>query len=264
MTISTAIHDLQLALGERSETALRLGWVDIAQRYRRSKLGPFWITISMAVTILGMGLVFGTLFGINLRDFLPFLAIGMITWTFIVSVITEATTTFVSSEGIIKQIKLPYFTYIFRMIWRNTIIFGHNILILPVVMLVFLLPFGFVSFLAIPGFAILCVNLAWLSLVLAVICTRYRDLTQIIVSGLQLWFFVTPIIWLPSLMIEKGRLVFLNVNPFYHLIEVVRAPLLGQIPNTLSWVVCTLMAILGWFFALWFFGKYQKRIAYWL
>lgn len=263
-SLSIGVNDFLLAATDFINVSLVLGWVDIQQRYRRSNLGPFWITISMAVTVLGMGMVFGVLFGSPLREFLPFIAVGMIIWTFILSVISEACTTFIASEGIIKQINMPLHVHIFRMIWRNTLIFFHNIIIFPVILLAFLVPPKIEMVFFIPGLALVIVNLVWISMVLAIVCVRFRDLTQIVISVLQLWFFVTPIIWQPSLMIEKGRAVFMDINPFYHLIEIVRAPLLGDLPTYLNWGACLFFCVFGWMFALIFLGHYEKRVAYWL
>lgn len=261
--IKISIADLLNAFNQIN-IALILGWADILQRYRRSKLGPFWITISMGVTILGIGTVFGALLGSPMEEFLPFLAIGMILWGFILSTISEGCAGFISVEGIIKQQSMPFFLHLFRMLWRNIITLMHNIIIVPIVFLVFLRAPSWEILLVLPGFMLLSLNLLWVSMILAILCTRFRDLTNIVLSVIQLWFFVTPIVWQPELMIEKGRTAILDWNPFYHLIEIVRAPLLGQMPSSLNWFVCIGMLIVGWFIALIFFGKYRRRIAYWL
>lgn len=264
LLLFSGLSDLSEAFIYRLNISIVLGWNDVKQRYIRSKIGPFWLTISMAITVVGMGLVFGTLFGSPLYDFLPFLALGMIIWGFVTTTISDACTTFTSSEGIIKQIAHPLHTHIFRMIYRNILVFGHNFVIYPLILLVFLKPLSMTSLLFIPGFFLVVINLIWVSVFLAVVCTRFRDLTQIVSSSIQLLFFVTPIMWQPELMIRKGRAIFVDVNPFYHLIEIVRAPLLGQAPSAENWVVCLLLGILGWGITLTILGRFKNRIAYWI
>ena len=117
-----------------------LGWQDVATRYRRSRVGAFWLTISMAILIAVLGFVFGTLFKQPMNEFLPYLATGLVIWGFMSSVINESCTGFISAGGIILQVRLPLFTHVMRILWRNIIIMGHNILILPILFLIFMKP----------------------------------------------------------------------------------------------------------------------------
>lgn len=237
---------------------------DIRQRYRRSSLGPFWITISTGVMISCLGLIFGKIFKSPISEFLPFLAAGLIIWGFISQVILEATTVFVTSEQVIKQLPIPYFSHVLRMVGRNFYIFLHNIVIFPIVCAIFRINPTMDLFLVIPGLFILLLNLLWISLLLGIICTRYRDLTQVVASFLQIAFYVTPIIWLPSLLPAKAGTMLLDPNPFYHLLQIVRDPLLNQAPSTLNWCVSISVALLGWFITIEVFNRYRNRIAYWL
>ena len=237
---------------------------DIRQRYRRSTLGPFWITISTGVMIACIGLIFGNLFKSPMQEFLPFLSVGLILWSFISSVITESTNVFVSYQGIIKQLPIPLFSHIIRMTTRNLIILFHNLLILPIVYFVVHKSIDFEFFLVIPGLIILIINLLWIGVILSLICTRFRDLTQIVLSLLQVAFYVTPIIWMPSLLPARTDVMILAPNPFYHLIGIVRSPLLGSCPTIINWIYSVIFAILGWIFAIYLYNKYKNRIAYWL
>lgn len=258
-----ALHDILKAL-KRADLAGTLGWQDVKQRYRRSKLGPFWLTISMGVLIGALGLVFGGIFNTPMREFLPFLAIGIILWTFISTVINEGCTVFVSSDAIIKQLPLPMFLHVMRVIWRNVVILAHNVVIIPILFVLFLKPVGLVGLLAIPGLLLTTLTLAWVALLAGILCTRYRDLSQIVASVLQIAFYVTPIIWMPSMLTGRASFIFLDANPFYHLIEVIRAPLLGNAPTLTNWLVSMAIALLGWLVTIFIYGRYKNRISYWL
>lgn len=241
-----------------------LGLQDIRQRYRRSSLGPFWLSISMGVLIGALGLVFGTIFDTPMKEFLPFLTVGLILWTFISTTLNEGCTGFTAAEAMIKQINMPLFTHILRVLWRNLIIFVHNLIIFPLVLLVFWEPLPAMAILAIVGLVLLMINLSWMALLLGVFCTRYRDVPQIIASLLQVSFYLTPIIWMPQLLPERASILLLNTNPFFHLIEIVRAPLLGTLPSALNWQVSIIFALAGWVFTVLFYGRFRSRIAYWL
>lgn len=241
-----------------------LGWQDVRQRYRRSALGPFWLTLSMGVMIATIGVVFGTIFKSPLTEFLPSLASGIIFWGFISTVVNEGCTSFIASDAIIRQLPIPLFVHVLRTAWRNMIILGHNLLILPIVFVAVGKSVHSIIFESIPGFALLLVNLLWMSLILGAACARFRDLSQIVASILQVVFYLTPIMWLPRTLPASASAYLLDFNPVYHLLEVVRAPLLGQWPSAMNWAVAGGMAVAGWTVALIFYGRFRRRIAYWL
>jgi lipopolysaccharide transport system permease protein len=262
-TNPSALASIFAGFGQSSLAAL-MGWQDIKQRYRRSKIGPFWLTISMGVMIGSIGIVFGQIFNSPMKEYLPFLAAGTIFWTFITSVINEGCLGFVSAEGMIKQLPIPLFVHILRVVWRNVLIMLHNIAILPVVMWVLGVPVKPYIFLFLPGIALLLLNLTWVALLLGVVCTRYRDMPNIVSSILQVAFYITPIIWMPNLLPARASTMLLDSNPFYHLLEIIRSPILGLWPSETSWFVGMGMAVVGWAITLKVFGRYQHRLAYWL
>lgn len=259
----TGLKDIIMSF-RNSRLPFFLAYADIRQRYRRSSLGPFWITISMGITIACIGIIFGNIFKTPMREFLPFLSAGLILWSFISSVITEATSVFPSAEGIIRQLPIPLFTHIYRMMMRNVYILGHNILVLPVVYLCVGKTVHFECLFFIPGLLVLLINLAWMSLVLSILCARFRDLTQIVSSLLQIFFYITPIIWMPSLLPARASLMILEPNPFFHLLAIVRNPLLS-LPTTFNnWIISCLLGLVGSLASIVFFNIYRRRIAYWI
>lgn len=241
-----------------------LGWQDVATRYRRSRVGAFWLTINMVVMISVLGAVFGTLFRAPIEQFLPSLTIGIIVWGLITGLINEGCVSFISAQDTILQIRMPLFTHILRVIWRNLIITGHNIIILPVLFITFHKTIQATAFLSLLGLLLLVINAGWMMLATSIVCTRFRDLTQIIQNAMQVLFYATPIIWGVEMLQQRIALVFLNFNPFYHLLAIVRDPLLGIHPTSTNWLVTILMAVIGWFIALIFFNRFRKRIPYWL
>lgn len=258
-----AIRDISEALS-KFQLALIFGWQDVAQRYRRSRVGAFWITINMAVFIGALGLVFGTLFGSQMRDFLPYLCAGIITWSFISTCLNEGCSTFTASDGIILQVRMPLFIHVMRLMWRNIIMFLHNVVIFPVLLIFFGKWLNLHALWAIPGFLLLCLNLTWMALILATVCARFRDMNQVVANVLQVAFYATPIMWMPDMLPPHVPRAFIELNPFYHLIELVRAPLYGNAPTLLDWAFGIAVAVVGWISALVFFGRYRWRVAYWL
>lgn len=235
---------------------------DIRQRFKRSMLGPLWLTLSMGVMVLALGLVFGTLFQQNMTELLPHIAVGLIFWGLMTSTLVEAGNAFTAAEGYIRNVPMPTSTHVLRVFARNIIVFGFNLVIYLVIWLLYQRTVNLNYLLFIPGFVLFSANVAWLSAVLAIICTRYRDIPQIVASAIQVVFFLTPVFW--SVENLPQRPAFVHFNPFYHMLEVVRGPLLGQIPTLESWLVLVALLAAGVPFTLWLYQRVYARIAYWM
>lgn len=239
-----------------------LGWDDIRQRYRRSVLGPFWITLSMGVLIFMLGVIYARLFNIDIATYLPFLSIGYILWGFISSTTNESCRAFQEGERILKQLKLPYAVYVLRVVWRNFIVFLHTIVIYVPVAIIFQVAPDRYSLLALPGLALVYLNQTWVAFVVAILATRYRDVQQVVMTAVNILLFATPIMW-PATSLGDAQYIAL-VNPLYHLVEIVRAPLLGLAPSALSWAVAIVMAVVGWLIAVALFARASRRIVFWV
>ncbi len=239
-----------------------MSWDDIRQRYRRSVLGPFWITLSMGFFILILGMIYSRLFHTPLEHYMPYLTVGYIVWGFIASTTNEACNVFFESAGIIKQIKLPYSIYIMRVTWRNFIVFLHTIVIYIPVALYFKVAPSPLMLLALPGLLLLILNQIWVATVIGILATRYRDMLPIIGTAISLLMFATPIMWMVG-SAQNLELVA-NANPVYHLIDIIRAPALGTPAEPLSWAVAIGMTIIGWSLAAVLMVRKGRNIVYWL
>ena len=193
---------------------------------------------------------------------MPYLTVGYVVWGFIASVANEACNAFYESAGIIKQIKLPFSIYVMRVIWRNFIVFLHTIVIYIPVALYFKVAPSPLMFLALPGLVLVLANLIWVTIVIGILATRYRDMVPMIGTIISLMMFCTPIMWMIGS--AENLETVANVNPVYHLIEIVRAPALGMTPQPLSWEVAIGMAIVGWGLASLLLVRKARRIVYWL
>lgn len=234
---------------------------DILQRYRGSVLGPFWLTLSMAIMIAALGVLYSTLFKISLEGYLPFLCLGILTWTLLSSICLDGCNSFTAVDSIIKQIRIPFSVHIYRMVWRNLIIFGHNVVVYFFVVVIFGIWPTWATLLAIPGLVLVLVNGVWIGLVLGMICARFRDVPQIVASLVQVTFFVTPIIWKPELLGPYEGIA--HLNPFMSFVDLIRAPLLGYPPHALSWLTAVAVTVAGWSFAFACFVRFRSRIPYW-
>ena len=239
-----------------------LAFIDIKQKYRGSILGPIWITLSTSVMVVALSVVYTRLFNQDIRILLPFLASGIVIWTYISSIISESTEVFINAKPIIDNIKLPIMIHLFRMIWKNVLIFMHNFVVLLVVIVFFKVPLNVHTLLFIPGFIVLTTLLAFSSLLTALLGTRFRDIPPIISSLIMVVFFVSPITWDPN-MIGKTSLI-VKCNPLYYMLDLVRSPLLGNCPDLMSWVVCFIILIVTFLVSFCSFYRCRTAIPFWI
>jgi ABC-type polysaccharide/polyol phosphate export permease len=235
---------------------------EIRQRFRRSVLGPFWLTLSMGIMVGALGLVFSTLFGQDVSRTLPYISVGLIFWGLLTSAINEGTMAFIGNENYIRNVPLPVSIHFYRMMARNLIIWGFNMAIYVVVLIWFRIVPDWQFLLFIPGFALFLLNAMWMGLAASILSTRYRDIPQVISNGLQVVFFVTPIFWSPETL--PKRPAFVDWNPLYHLIELVRAPLLGYDVPAESWLFGLGLAVVGSASTIMLYRRAYARIAYWV
>jgi ABC-type polysaccharide/polyol phosphate export permease len=261
--VTTAGQDL---VGGLSRTDLwgRLGWLDVKRRYRRTLLGPFWTSISLTFYVVAVGIVGAGLWHQNIREYLPFLVSGMIAWLLVSCIINESCTLLVTGHALFRNVKFDYSILAYALVWRNLIVFFHN-LVVYVIIVGALKPglIGFTALLAIPGVIFVGANGVWIALLCGMFCLRYRDVTQIVGSIIQIAMLITPIFWPPDSLEGVRRLFFVETNPLYHMVDLVRGPLLGEVPGPVSYVVVLLITAAGWLLTYRVFSHFRKRIAYW-
>ncbi len=259
--LSAALQDLYQGL-LRWELWSTLAWNDIRQRYRRSVIGPFWLTISMGMMVGGLAYLYAGLFNQDIHAYLPYVATGLIVFGLISSLITDASTVFIAGSRAILQVRAPISVYLYQMVWRNLIIFAHNMVIYVVVLLAFRTAPHWVTLLSVVGVLLIATLGVWTGIVLGALSARFRDVPPIVGTVVQVVFFLTPIFWRPEQL--PDRALFVHLNPFFHLVEIVRFPLLGQPPRFSTWVAIISLNVVGAVVALIFFAKYRARIAYWV
>ena len=244
----------------------RLGWLEVKRRYRRTVIGPCWSAISMGMFVLALGSLGAGLWEKGINEYMPFLAAGFVGWLLIAAIATESCSLFLGGSGTVGEVRFNYSVLVYALIWRNLIVLLHNFSVYLIFVLV-LLPSMLkpVAAMAIPGLLIVVVNGIWVALLLGMFALRFRDVQQLVSSVVNIVMFITPIFWFPDLLPRAGmkRLVFVDFNPLFHLIDVVRAPLLGRLPAPESYIATFLMAVVGWAVTFVVFRHFRKRLAYW-
>ncbi|HHY07031.1 MAG TPA: ABC transporter permease [Corynebacteriales bacterium] len=245
-----------------------LGWQDIKQRYRRSTLGPLWITIATGVMAVALGLLYSLLFNEDLSYFLPHVTLGLIMWGFIAGCIQDGAQVFIANEGLIKQLPAPLSVHVYRLVWRQLLFLGHNMIIYLILLVVFRPSLGWDVLLFIPGLLLLMLNGVWVSMFFGIIATRFRDVAPLVDSLVQLAFYMTPIVWTTrtlysnEAMSQRAKLA--ELNPLYHYLEIVRSPLMGLDVAPYHWAVVGGCTVIGFILMLLVMRKARGRVSYWV
>jgi ABC-type polysaccharide/polyol phosphate export permease len=249
---------------------LRQSWLwttlaqqDIKMRYRGSIIGPFWQTLTTAVMIGGMGVIFSRLFHTRIDEYLPLLTVGLIFWTFVAGMVTEGSGTFIAVQSIIQQVKLPFSLHVYRLVYRNLLTLAHNFVIVPIVLFIFPPPIDWPwLIMLVPALLLVTLNGVWVSILLGMISARYRDVPPIVASVVQVLFFMTPVMW--SVQSLGGNAWWVQLNPLFAAIDVLRAPLLGMSTARHSWQILMIVTVFGYAGTFAFFARFRHRLAFWV
>lgn len=235
---------------------------EIKQKYRRSILGTLWVSLSTAIAILGIGPIFSVLFNTKLSDYFMVVSIGLISWNFISSIIGDSCGVFVANAGMIKDTALPIETYCYVVVWRNVLLLLQNLIILYII-------FNLFGFRVIPNLKLVLVIiistyfLSNLGVLISLMCTRFRDISQIIDSAMKLLFFMTPILWVvKDTKLESSLIVKLNV--FYYVVDLFRNAFVSNVININHLILVITLAFLLSLLKKLFMNKYKYRVVYWL
>lgn len=242
---------------------MALAWNDIAKQYRRSFLGPIWISINTAIFIIAFGLIGAQLFKTDVASYLPYFAVGHVFFSFFTLVIQESCHTFTQAEGYLKHAASPKLLHVFRGVLRNLMILAHNFLIIIAVLV---WAGGITSIKFSHLFAALClccIAFFLASGIVATLCTRFRDVPMIVASVMQVLFFLTPVMWRPDQLTERARWL-VHMNPFATFLELARAPLLGvaPVPGTYHAALFIIAVLIGVFVPVTAWAR--SKIVYWI
>lgn len=240
---------------------LRQGWGETKRRYRRTWLGPFWVTCTLLVFSVVLSVIWAKLWNQPFKEYLPFLLSGMIPWTFISGTINESCGTLISAESSIKSRQFPYSILFYGLIYRNLIVLAHNILVFALIIPFTVVKININLLLVIPGLVLVSLNLLWITIAVSIICLRYRDVQQLVNTFIQIIMFITPIFW-PAEQLKSAKWI-VDYNVLYHLIDIVRSPLLGNSPTYLSYLSSLILLVVGSAVTFLLYSQKRTKISYW-
>ncbi len=242
-----------------------IGTQTVRQRYARSRLGQFWISLSYLIMILAMGIVYTQLWHTNVDSYLPFLAVSMAFWSLISGCLMDGAGTFIASAAQMNAEYQPKGVFCLIVICRQLVFFFHNVIVLMLILLYFHRPVSWTALLLVPDLMIIIVTAYWLAMLLGIVCARFRDVPNIVASTMQIMFFITPVMWMPQTLNDSDTRFWLTeANPFAAMLDLLRAPLMNQVPTLFQYGNVIVCSLLGWGLTAFVFNRCRNRIVYWL
>jgi ABC-type polysaccharide/polyol phosphate export permease len=240
-------------------------WLDIVVRYRQSRLGMFWLITPAIVYIWGVGAAFAKLMGFPLVEYATHVGLGYLVLRMISSVVIESTSAFAASSPFILDGHVRLTDFVLRVIAKALFYFVAALPVLVVALAVYpdpqwagLVPAG-------AAFLLIIVNAVWIGTVCGLIGARFPDLGQLVANIFMFTFLLTPIIWHASTMPPDSlRGTLMRLNPFFHMIELVRAPLVGDLVEWGSLYYLGAMTVIGWSIAAFAYRRFARFVPLWV
>lgn len=243
---------------------LYVAWFNFVVTYRKTTLGPFWLLAGPSIFIFIIGGIFKRVNDVPAEIFVPHLAIGVILWTLLGGFVTKSTTVYPRNRAQILQGSMTLIEITVVDVISIFLQFIHQVLILVVVFAIYGFPFSWYALVSLLGLAIIVANGFWLSIVFGIVGARYRDLHQMISAIMRVAFLATPIIWMATSTRGQMLGIYLLLNPFYHFLEIVRAPLLGMPISMTSWIVVLTITVGGFFLANEMHRRFARLVPLWV
>lgn len=243
------------------------GWTYLAlqtikSQYRRTILGPWWLTLQTVAYVLGLSVIFSHILNTGLKSFLPYVAMGFMAFNLLSGLTRSASTVFVSASNTMQSARQPLSSYVLRDVTIELIQFGHNILIYVVFLAIGLVPLNPRNLIAIPIVAVIAINGFFAALWLGPTVARFRDVGPLVASILQVAVFFTPIFYRPENLGPRRALI--EWNPFTYLLDAFRSPLIGAPLEVKDYVGALLITLANVVLGVIVFSRTRSRVPYWV
>ncbi len=258
------ISDLVLAFRQPGAW-LYSTWITFLLKYRKTFLGPIWIIAGPAMFIIILGTLYGRVMGHEAEVFVPHLAVGLVFWSYLVTIMSSAPRIYMQFRGTLLQGSVNHMNIVMRTIFSSFVGFIHQAVIIVAVLLIYrITPTASLLYL-VPAAALTFVHSIWVVVVLGILGARYRDLAEVVEMVMRIAFLATPIIWKVGEDQARGSIVavYLGLNPFYHVLEPLRGAVLGTPIAPQSWIISCLIALVGLAVAEFLYRKYRHLVVLW-
>jgi len=244
------------------ELVLALTLRDVRVRYKQTVLGVAWAVVQPVMTMVIFSIIFGRLAEIP-SDGLPypiFVFSGLVAWNFFNTAVSSGGVSLLGASSLISKVYFPRFIIPLSSVGVSIIDFLIALIILFFLMLFYSVPLtGQIILLPFLFFGLMCIVVG-ISAGLSAVTIAYRDFRFVIPFALQIWLYITPVIYPVSFIPENWQwLIYLN--PIFGWVDGIRSSILGLPINWLAIAISSLLTTAIVFFGAKYFSKAERRFA---
>ncbi|SEK42690.1 ABC-2 type transport system permease protein [Pseudoxanthomonas sp. GM95] len=240
-------------------------WLDILVKARKSRLGILWLMTPALVYVFGLGAFFAGMGGKPIPLFAAHVALGSIVFRTLMSTVMSSAGIFHSGASFIMDGRTRLTDYLLQSIAKS---FFDLCMYLPITCIaLWIFPAVALKGLAFAPVALLLIyiNALWISVVFGLLGARFPDFGQLLSNISIFLFLLTPIIWYPDTMpAESLRGQLMRANPFYHFIQIFRAPILVEPIEPLTWWYVGISSVMGLAIATLLYRRYARFVPLWI
>jgi len=236
----------------------------VKNQYRRTVIGPWWLTLQTAAYVVGLAVLFGSIFRQPLDEFVPYVGGGFIVFFLLSGLTRQGAEVFVAQASTLRSTRQPLSVLVFRSVAIEGLQFAHNAVIIAVLVAIGLVPLTPYLALMIPAILLILVNGVAVGLWLGPTVARFRDVGPFVASILQVMMFFTPVFWRVDELTPDARMAFVSRNPFAHLMALFREPMLGRLPALTYVTGAAIVTAVNLVLAFWVFARTRSRLPYWV
>jgi lipopolysaccharide transport system permease protein len=243
--------------------AAMLAWRDVTSGVRLSMLGPLWLFAQPLLWIVTIIFFFGPSAGQSEPMYGLYVAAGLTIYLGLQTFVVEGSKVFATERNIILNVRVPFFVFVIKLLIKVLITMLISLPIVLVAIIVNRPPIDASILLVVPALLVLLTAGIGMMLTLGVIGTKYLDLNLMLQALMRVVMFATPIFWIVP---EQDNLRHLaaQLNPFYHLIEIIRAPIMGRVPAPEHWLISIAFAVVLLLSGVLLFARYRRRLPLWV
>ncbi len=257
----------------RYQLWMLLAWRDVKRTNIRTRLGILWHTLTFFIVCAGIGFLYAEILGQTKKLYVPYVSAGFLAWNFVNAIFSEGGAVLVRDRGIITQVPTPFTLYVFRFVLTHAVALALNLIGYFMVLLSFgILPKPHVIGLVI-AFVFYILTGSALTIIISITSVFQAWLPSLLPSVMRLAFFVTPVIWMPQMILgemdasagssivgQSLRAVAIYLNPLFHYLEVFRGNLIGYHVSIVSWIVVAAIAFLLWIAAVMVLSRTKTKV----
>jgi ABC-type polysaccharide/polyol phosphate export permease len=231
-------------------------------KYKRSKLGLSWSLLNPVINITVIAFVFSHIMGMAYSQFAIFFFSGYLAWGLFSSSFVSASNCLISNESLIKKVPINLMIFPLVTVSVHIVEFMLALIVLGMLLLLLGLKISFAILFLPISFLLLLLFTVGVAFIASVMTAFFRDCAHIFAVVVQLWFYLTPVLY-PKTFLSGKREILRYLNPMVSYIDLFRAPIFYMtMPSWQEISVAVVLSISVFTLGVMVFNKFRSRIIF--